>query len=237
MLIAVMSDLHANYPALKAVLAGLEAWEPDLILCAGDLVGYGPHPNEVIGILSERQIPCVKGDFDQAAVLETIAASPDLPYRLRVLREKSLAWTLENISPDSAEYLRGLPRTLSFSARGRHVFLAHASPRNATSGVTSDRPAANLRRMFDQTQAHIMLLGHTHLPFHRVIEGRHLVNAGSVGRPLDGDYRASYALLEINDRVRVEIQRVDYDIEETVTDMREAGLPEALITGLSGGKL
>ena len=235
MLVAVISDIHANYPALQSVLGEIDTLSADLIVCAGDLVGYGPHPNQVVKALVERNIQSVRGDFDQAVIRGGIPSSSEVPYRVRLLKEKSLSWTLDALEPSAGSYLAELSKTMSFSARGRHVFVAHASPRSMSSGIPEDRPSATLRRLFGQTQAHVIILGHTHTPFHRTVEGRHLVNPGSVGFPLDRDRRASFSLIEFNDRVEVHMYRVEYDVEATVRDMREAGLPDALISGLASG--
>ncbi len=226
MIMAVFSDIHANLPALEAVLSHLDDLEPDLVLCAGDLVGYGPHPNAVVDLIRSRNITAVRGGFDDDVGCERdTLATREVPYRARQLYEKSLIWTRENMTTDNKTFLRRLPVTVSTTARGRSVVLAHGSPRRLDERIGPDTPLPSLRRMFDQVGAHIMIAGHTHRPMHRVVDGHHLINPGAVGQPWDGTPTACLALIDVGSGVSVRFESVPYDSRTVIEDLEQSGLP------------
>ena len=239
MRIAVLSDIHANLPALDAVLAALG--DVDAVWHLGDVVGYGPHPDEVVARLREVDAVGVRGNHDVAA-LGTLDATYFNPAA-----RWAVEWTGDRIVPETRAWLESLPERLEID----EITLVHGSPRDPTWEYVTTSPAAraNLAAI---TTTHC-LHGHTHIPIAwrdddghvetvRPSDGSELVlderrvllNPGSVGQPRDGDPRASFLLLDTDAR-RVTWRRVDYPIRAVQADIRAAGLPAWLADRLATG--
>jgi len=249
MRIAFFSDIHANLPALEAVLADIKNQAPDFVFCLGDLVGYNIWPNEVATLIRQNGIPTLAGNYDYGIGRN----SDDCGCAYKSEEEKawgkaSIRFTNQSTTDETRRYLRNLPRhmQLDFESQGDspvRMLMVHGSPRRINEYLHIDRPAKSLRRMMSQAQAHIMLFGHTHIPYHRVLEEesgeairfRHAVNIGSVGKPKDGDPRACYAILEWDDPrslkaaddMRVQFRRVQYELEKAAKAVEESALPDA----------
>ncbi len=208
----------------------------DLRVCCGDLVGYGPNPDEVIGIIRGGNVPTVMGNYDEGVGF--LLGDCGCAYRTPGERERgegSLRWTKENSSEETRRFLRGLPRSMRLEWEGDRALFVHGSPRRLNEYLYEDRPEDSLKRMLEPLGVDVLVFGHTHIPYHRVVGGVHMVNVGSLGKPKDGDPRACYALIDLGDGPGVEFRRVDYPVEETARAITEAGLPrelgEALIRG------
>lgn len=232
MTLAVFSDIHANLPALEAVLEDLERRRPDMTFCLGDLVGYNVWPNEVADAIRRRGIPTIAGNYDEGVGL----ASDDCgcAYKTdddRARGAASIAYTNAAVTEETRAYLRGLPRRLRVAFADRNVLMVHGSPRKINEYLFEDRPDESFHRMMEAADADVMLFGHTHRPFHKALpyEGgtRHAVNTGSVGKPKDGDPRACYVLLHLEEGVRVEHVRVAYDVERAAGAIEMSPLPAA----------
>jgi len=244
MRIAVISDVHANLAALQAVLD--EIGDIDETWCLGDLVGYGPQPNECISLLRQREphLRCVAGNHDRAALgdLAILEFNPDAG--------SATLWTRDSLTPVSRAYLATLPERIVADG----FTLVHGSPRNPIwEYMVSTHTARDNFPCFD---GQICLMGHSHIPlmFTEAAQARHMpsarklsngaatelgsrrlfINPGSVGQPRDGIPEASYIILD-TETGRMQHRRVPYDIEETQQLMRRAGLPERLIARLSYG--
>jgi len=252
MTIACFSDIHANQPALAAVLADIDRRDPDAIYCLGDLVGYAPWPNEVVQTIRSRRIPTLAGNYDEGVGL----ASDDCgcAYKTEADEERgaqSIAFTNDVVTPATRAHLRALPRHLHITVQAPRqpdalplgILMVHGSPRRVNEYLFADRPDRSFLRMMERAGADVMLFGHTHKPFHKrldyEVDGqtryRHAINLGSVGKPKDGDPRACYVLLHLADgaspddpeSVRPEFVRVDYDLERTATAIETSPLPDA----------
>lgn len=227
MRVAVVTDIHGNLPALEASLAAIEAIGVDQIYCGGDLVGYGPSPNEVCALLVERDISTIYGNYDYAIARDLDDCG--CAYRDehdRALGERSIAWTLVNTDREAKEYMRGLPFDLQFQVGTRRVLLVHGSPRKVNQYLFEDTPDSVFARLAQDSDSDVLVFGHTHKPWIREIADVLFVNCGSVGKPKDGDARASFSLLELEgDRVVASIERVPYDTERVARDIAAAGLP------------
>jgi predicted phosphodiesterase len=245
---ALLSDIHANRPALEAVLRDLQARrDVGAMYHLGDLVGYSPWPNEVIEMLAAAGIPGVAGNYDSTVATDYkhCGCRSESP-RQEELSHVSYEWTRQNVSARTKALLGGLPFRIDLNPLGGHtagptVTLVHATPANNLVYVTEDRPDAFLAKMVQQaglTAGDVLCFGHTHKPWHREVEGVHFVNTGSVGRPKDGDWRAGYVLLDAGEGApRVEFVRVAYDVETAAQGVVEAGLPEEFAEFLrTGGK-
>ena len=236
MLLAAFSDVHGNLHALEAVLADVARRAPEQLVCLGDLVGYGAFPNEVIETIRAAGMPTIMGNYDDGVGFdrpECGCAYTDPAERAR--GDESLRWAQARVTPENKAWLRALPRELRLSTGGRQVLCVHGSPRRQNEYLYEDRPDQSLARMFADLAADVVVCGHTHLPYHRLVGGVHLVNVGSAGKPKDGDPRAAYALITIGDEVRAEFPRVDYDVEAAVHAIEATNLPAEFAADLRTG--
>jgi putative phosphoesterase len=236
MRIAVLSDIHANLHALQAVWQDIEQQNPDSIYCLGDLVGYGAYPNEVVAFLREREIPTVMGNYDEGVGydLHDCGCIYKDPEKDR-LGKQSLLWSREHTSEENKAFLQRLPVQIRLEERRPHLLLVHGSPRRINEYLYEDRPQATFERIAKLAGTELLLFGHTHLPYEKQVSGTRFVNAGSVGKPKDGDPRAGYVLLTANRRPKVEFRRVTYDVDAAAKAIRETALPDAFATLLETG--
>ncbi len=237
---AVLSDVHANAQALRAVVSSLKVADVRSVVCLGDVVGYGADPGEVIAVSRTLCEVTVAGNHDRAA------SARDSGFLFNQSASEAIVWTREQLSDEEVSYLAGLPLTSVYE----ETLLVHASPRNpgAWTYVTGRRSAAIALSAFEER---LCLVGHTHRPAFYVSDGekarrlslpkltmqdgrRYLVNVGSVGQPRDGDPRASYAVVDTNADT-VEICRVAYDTELAGRRILAAGLPVFLAERLNHG--
>jgi protein phosphatase len=221
MRILVISDVHANWPALEAISAA----EPyDYMVVGGDLVSYGPHSRPVVQFVRDHATLAVRGNHDEALAhgvdCRCAPASKPLAGATRAVHR-------EMLSPAETVYLGSLPLTGALKAGGHRRFSVHASPREHLYRYTSPvgAPEAQLRVELEGVDADIVLLGHTHFPMIRRVGRQIAVNPGSVGQPRDDDRRASYAV--VVDGIP-ELRRAEYDSERTAHDLRTLGVPPAI---------
>jgi predicted phosphodiesterase len=233
---ALISDVHANLPALEAVLADIGA-RPDIdaTFHLGDLVGYAPWPNETVALLSRSGITGVAGNYDSTTATDYHHCGCRYEDdRQEALSHLSYQWTRANCSPETKRLLGELPFRLDLREGGGHrpgstVILVHGTPTLNTLYWTEDRPDSFCLKMAELAAAKagdVICFGHTHVPWHREVEGIHFVNTGSVGRPKDGDWRAGYVVLEMGGGPpNVEFVRVEYDLERASEGIRSSELP------------
>jgi diadenosine tetraphosphatase ApaH/serine/threonine PP2A family protein phosphatase len=241
MRVAVISDVHANHHALSSVMRAIDDQGVDELWCLGDTVGYGPRPNECCDEVRESAALCLVGNHDLVALGElTVTDFNDEAAAAAV-------WTRDVLSSDSEAFLRGLAPI----ATRDDIELFHASARDPVWEYILTEEAA--RATLELTTAPVVLVGHSHVALAlstrngevsgglapdgtRIeLDGRLLLNPGSVGQPRDGDARAAWLLLDLDERF-ASFRRVPYPIEETQAEMREAGLPEALAVRLAHGE-
>ena len=225
--VAVITDIHGNLPALEAVLARVEELGVEEVYCGGDLVGYGPWPNEVCRLIEERGIPTIYGNYDYAIGRDLDDCG--CAYRDqhdRELGDQSVAWTLAHTDARSKAFMRGLPFDLRFELAGKRIRLVHGSPRKANEYLFEDKPARTFERIAALADCDVLVFGHTHKPWVREYGGVLFVNCGSVGKPKDGDPRAAFAVLDrAGGDVATRIERVEYDADRVARELVEAGLP------------
>ena len=236
--ITIFGDIHANLPALEAVITDMEAHDLSPLYCLGDLVGYGTFPNEVIEIIRQRNIPTLMGNYDQG--VGNNSDDCGCAYTSKVAEElgkRSIAWSNQNTTDENKLFLRELTGQIALELDELRVQLVHGSPRKINEYLFENRPDASLERLLDMTQADVLVCGHTHIPYHRILpSGRHVVNAGSVGKPKDGNPQASYVVLEVNkSNLVVNFKRVLYDVERAAQAIEASDMPneyaEMLRTG------
>jgi putative phosphoesterase len=228
--VAFITDVHGNVPALGAALRRIEELEIDEVYCGGDLVGYGPRPNEVCRMIEERGIPTIYGNYDYAIGRDSDDCGCFYPTpRDREIGQGSVAWTLEHTDERSKKFMRDLPFDLRFELAGKRVRLVHGSPRKVNEYLLEDRPARSFERIAELADCDVLPFGHTHKPWVATYGGVLFVNCGSVGKPKDGDPRASFAVLAERDGgVSVSIERADYDAAAVASEIRQVGLPPEL---------
>ena len=245
---ALISDIHANLHALDAVLADIDArGDVDAVYHLGDLVGYSAFPNEVIARLRERGIAGIAGNYDSTVATDYkhCGCKSETP-RQEELAHISYEFTRRTVTAANKRWLGGLPFSLDLRPLGGHLagprlVLVHGTPTLNTLYWTEDRSdefCLKMAGVVGLKAGDAIAFGHTHKPWHRVVEGIHFINTGSVGRPKDGDARAGYVLLELGGAdAWVEHVRTAYDLDAATAAVREAGLPDEFIEFLrTGGK-
>jgi predicted phosphodiesterase len=242
MKVAVISDIHANLHALEAVLEAIDADHPDELWCLGDLVGYGPEPNQCCAAVAARAAICLAGNHD-LAVLGELSVGVFVGEAAAAAR-----WTAGVLDEDSRRYLASLSPQL----RRADVELYHGSPRDPVWDYVLSEDA--VVDSFALTTAPLVLVGHSHVPLALVLGsegiggglaaagtevslegGRSLLNPGSVGQPRDGDARAAWLLLDL-ETGQAWFRRTEYEIERTQEEIVARGLPRSLAARLAEGQ-
>jgi predicted phosphodiesterase len=241
--VAVISDIHANLAALNAVLAAVDEEAPDELWCLGDLVGYGPRPNECCALVRERADVCLVGNHD-LAVLGTVDIADFSPDAAAAAR-----WTEERLDAGERRFLASLEP----EGERAGVSLYHGSARDPVWEYVLSAESAAATIVDGGTD--VALVGHSHVALavsltdgtlsggvapgggaeHDLADARWLLNPGSVGQPRDGDPRAAFLVLDLDRRFGA-FRRVPYPVEKTQRELRDAGLPETLAARLAQGK-
>ena len=221
---------------MRNVLADVREQKPDATYCLGDLVGYGTRPNEVVSLLKMLEIPTVMGNYDDGVgYMRGDCGCAYTTTQEKLDGQASIEWTTRTVTQANKEYLRGLEKQIMVEAEGRRLLLVHGSSRRVNEYLYEDRPEASLRRMLEPLQIDALVCGHTHKPYHRIVDGIHVINDGSVGKPKDGDPQACYALITVADEISVEFRRMEYPVEGVADEINKVGLPaafaDALLTG------
>jgi len=236
MKVALIGDVHANLPALEAVLAHAREQNVEAIWNVGDFVGYGPFPDEVVQLLRQQDVLSIVGNYDLKVL--KFKEKKD-KWRKSKPYEKYLAfkWAYEQLSKKNRKYLRFLTQEIRMRVKGWHILLTHGSPASNEEHLTPDTPDDRLRELAQMAQADVIICGHSHQPFVRQVDGIWFINTGSVGRPDDGDPRACYAILEITrENLAVQHYRIAYDVARAVAAIQEYDLPPAFALMLSQGR-
>lgn len=237
MKIAVISDIHSNIEALKTVLNDIDEKLVDMIVCAGDLVGYLPFPNEVIDLVRGRNITCAMGNYDDAiGNARPVCGCEYKNERDRVAGERSLVWTRDCLTEENKSFLRGLSRAINLTINNCRVKIVHGSPNHLNEYLPEDTNEVYLKELLAQTHTDVLICGHTHIPYHKNFgNGKHVINAGSVGKPKHGDPQAVYAVINIDEIVDVKFYKVQYDFESAARAIISAGLPEEFAAEIRAG--
>jgi putative phosphoesterase len=227
MKLAVFGDIHGNIEALEAAYDAALILKPDKIFHLGDLGGYAPFLNEVVDFLVGHGISGVQGNYDEAVGndREHCGCKAEDPVQ-EEMANRSFAWTKSHVSLKSKDYMKNLPTDIAFDVGSRKVQLFHATPRKNNLYWYEDRSEKFFREMAEKVEADIMIYGHTHKPYWKDINGKIFINAGSVGKPKDGDPRACVTIVEITQKmVKVEFIRVPYLVEKIAAAIIASGLP------------
>ena len=231
---ALFSDVHGNLPGLEAIVEDIDGRGVPMTISLGDLVGYGPSPNEVAQLVRDRGIPSLMGNYDQGIGFES--GDCGCVYTTDEQRSEgavSLDWTRQAVTSEVKAYLRTLDDHFTLATPAGDLLAVHGSPRRINEYLFQDRPERAMARMAEEYPYPAIFFGHTHVPYARPVGATTFVNVGSAGRPKDGDWRVCYAIVEparFGSTGFVEFVRVPYDYERLQRDL--AGTP--LITSFAG---
>jgi len=236
--LAVFSDVHGNLQGLEAVLKDIEVRGADVVWCGGDLVGYGANPGEVVDLIRSKGIPTIMGNYDDGIGYFRVACGCDYPNEEAMERgQRSIMWTKANTTEQHKAFLRNLPYRIQREIEGHQVVLVHGSPARLNEYLFETVADDVFQQHLSSTGADVLIFGHTHKPFHKVLNGKHLVNSGSAGKPKHGNPNATYALLDITRAdVQVEIVEVPYDYESAARAIEATDLPHEFAQMLREGR-
>jgi putative phosphoesterase len=236
MKIALLGDIHANLLALEAVLEHADEIKVDQIWNIGDMVGFNAFPNQVLDLLKRREVISISGNFE---VKTLKAKKKNKVLSHNALKQLTFEWTHDELSKENRHYIKELPREIRYLLYGKRILITHASPLSKKEHLNLNTPDERLEAiaLHADTNADIVIVGHSHDPFVRQVAGTTFINTGSVGRPDDGDQRACYATLEINKHLfRIIHYRIPYDVDRAVQAIHEAKLPPEFANMLSTGR-
>jgi len=229
MLIALLSDIHGNLPALKAAVGEAKTLGATQIICAGDIIGYGPFPNEVCEYLKTNEIRSISGNYD-IKVLDVIKHGKSAVESMQKKKRELVIWTAKHLDKTSQCFLRDLPPSLEeVLPGGRNLLVVHGSPVSNDDDIYPSITPKGLETKLNNTRPDILVCGHTHIPFVKKVGGMLVVNCGSAGQSVDGDPRPSYAIISVDEKsVSGRIIRFEYDINETIKALKNTSLPKTL---------
>jgi putative phosphoesterase len=219
--VALISDIHGNLDALKAVVKDAEKSGLELFLNAGDAVGFGIYPSQVVQALRSPIFLSVLGNVDLEILEALHLGNTDHPDAMKELAVKEL-------SPSDVAYLQRLPKELRLEVAGTRILITHGSPDSIEEHIYPDSPEERLKEISAKADADVIIVGHTHLQMNRTVDGVTFVNPGSVGRPIAGEPKAEYAVLNLSP-LRVEFRKVSYDVEALAGEMRKKAAPESQV--------
>lgn len=234
MVLGVISDVHANVIALEAVLAELRAQGADTIVCLGDLVGYGPAPNETIELLRRSGVLCTLGAADEQIAFDFA--------RRRVSRkgvaDEILEWTKGVIEQKHVHFLQTLPVQRRLETPVGRLRFFHGTAEDPSERLDLQRDPISLTRLLEWHRCKILACGGSHVPYYRKLHSGWVVNPGSVGLSLNGEPGADYALLTIRDgTVEITMDKVEYDFGAVAFDIVAWGLPPMVAEAIQMGRM
>jgi putative phosphoesterase len=233
-IVGVISDVHANVLALEAALDALKREGADTIVCLGDVVGYGPSPNETIDLLRSEGVICTLGMADERIAYDF--ARRRLPRA--GVADDILEWTRGVIDPRNVEFLRGLPvQHRLLTPAGRFRFF-HGTPETPSERMNLNQDPLSLSRLLERNRCRILAAGGTHVPYYRQLPAGSVLNPGSVGLALNGEPGADYAVLRIDEkRVEVFMDKAEYDFGAVAFDIIAWGLPPMVAEAVQQGRM
>ncbi|MGL5244278.1 MAG: metallophosphoesterase family protein [Sarcina sp.] len=230
MRLAIISDIHGNLYSLIKVLEDIDSQNVDSIICLGDLVGYGPQPNEVIALIKKRGILCIKGNYDASVVDNAYTYIRDTH-----INSFSLPWTVDELRVSNRYFLDNLPNEFSMVCCDKKIKFVHGSPRKINEYLTNNYEKLN--EVMDEFDGDILVCAHTHIPYVKEFDKKLLINDGSVGKPKNGSPNATYIILDLFNKStpKVQIRSVEYDYRKTIKDMQMKNFPSSLIRSYETG--
>ncbi len=234
MILGVISDIHANVLALEAALAALRKRGAEQILCLGDLIGYGPSPNETMDLIRSENLLCTLGAADERIAYDFAQSGKPRAG----VADQILEWTREVIEPGHVEFLRTLPVQRRLETPLGRLRFFHGTPESPAERTNLNQDPMSLGRLLDRNRCRILICGGSHVPVYRQVPSGLLLNPGSVGLTLNGEPGADYALLEITeDRLEVSMDKVEYDFAAVAFDIIAWGLPRMVAETVQRGRM
>ncbi len=233
-IVGIISDVHANVLALEAVLEVLRKKGAETILCLGDLVGYGPSPNETIDLIRTEGVMCTIGAADERIAYDF--ARRKMPRA--GVADTTLEWTREIIEPRHVDFLRTLPVQQRIHTPAGRLRFFHGTPETPSERLNLNQDPISLTRLLERNRCRILAAGGSHVPYVRELNSGWVLNPGSVGLSLNGEPGADYALLKFTEEgVTVEMDKVDYDFAAVAFDIIAWGLPPMVAEAVQQGRM
>ena len=226
MKILVLGDIHANYPALLAVKNHVRHIRFDKIINTGDLTVYSPFPNETIQWFRQHDASIsILGNTDKRIL--RILQGKKLKKPKKEEKRQMYFWTSRNLFPDNIRFLKTLPKMAEIQVGKTQVGIFHGSFFNSNEILLPDTPKSRFKELAQGSPYQVHIMGHSHIPFYKYIDGVHFINPGSVGRMFDGDPRTSFAILKVSSEIiEAEHFRIPYPVEEVTKGLKENQLPD-----------
>jgi len=222
----LLGDVHANYPALNAIERYVQPQRFDRIVNTGDLTVYSTFPNETIQWFRERENTiCISGNTD----LRTLRILKGKKLKRPKKDEKRVMyfWTAESLLPENITYLNSLPKQTGFTIDHTRIGIFHGTVDDPDEELDQSAPEIRFHQLARHSRYQVQIMGHSHIPVYKIIDGVHFINPGSVGRMFDGDPRASFAILKISSgNIAVEHFRLPYPVEKVVEGLKDHRLPD-----------
>jgi putative phosphoesterase len=224
--ILLLGDIHANYPAFKAIVKDIRPDRFDLIINTGDFTVYSTFPNETIQWFRKRKNTiCILGNTDRRIL--RILKGKKLKKPKKEEKRVMYFWTSEKLLPENIKYLKSLPKQTDFSLGPIRIGVFHGTLDDPDEELFPDAPEGRLNELAKDSPYQIHIMGHSHVPYYKIVDGVHFINPGSVGRMFDGDPRASFAILKVSlERISVEHFRIPYPVKEVVKGLKKNHLPD-----------
>lgn len=225
MKIAFLSDIHGNAVALEAVLKDIEKKQVDTIYVLGDICYRGPEPKRSLQLVQSLNVNVIKGNADEWVVRGI--KKDEVPDQVLEIMNKERDWIVSKLNKEDIDYLQQLPKTLHFEAAGLTIHAFHATPDSLFDVVLPAESDDTIKtKLMTSADANIYVYAHIHKPYIRYLNGKIIINIGSVGLPFDGVKKSSYAIVDIEDkRVSTSIERIEYDLEKVIRQYEELDYP------------
>jgi len=233
---AVISDIHSNLFALESVLEDIKREQINNIYCTGDIVGYLTDPNGVIDCLKQHNIMSILGNHDEKYIQQTRLTDKEISDLDEVMLQKSGSFYHNNqlLTDENRLYLRNLPRNMLIKLEHWSIQLVHGSPDHISTYLYEEDDKTEIAK---NSLQNVIIFGHTHIPYHQIVEEVHFINPGSVGKPKDGDERASYVIVSAEENLSIEFKKVSYNLDQMVLDIESSPwISNELIMALKRGK-
>lgn len=226
MKILVVGDIHANYPALLAVKNHVRHIRFDKIINTGDLTVYCPFPNETIQWFRQHDASIsILGNTDKRIL--RILQGKKLKKPKKEEKRQMYFWTSRSLFPDNIRFLKTLPKMAEMKVGKTRVGIFHGSFFNSNEMLLPNAPKSHFKKLAQDSPYQVHIMGHSHIPFYKYIDGVHFINPGSTGRMFDGNPRASFATLEISsDDISIEHFRIPYSMEKVINGLKKHHLPK-----------
>ena len=234
MILGVISDVHANVVALEAVLEEMKRQSVETIVCLGDLVGYGPSPNETIELLRSEGVSCTLGNADERIAYEFARGKRPREG----VADTILEWTRSVIEPRNVEFLRSLPVQHRLSTPAGRFRFFHGTAESPTERLNLNQDPVSLTRLLERNRCRLLAAGATHVPYYREVPAGSVLNPGSVGLALNGEPGADYAIVRVEEnKIDVSMDKVEYDFGAVAFDIIAWGLPQMVAEAVQQGRM